>query len=567
MKRIKLCCLLSVLVSKAMGAGDLSGVWGAVVSDGIPARVEIRVERSTADAWSATIDDAQVDGVRAGDFVEFATALGTLKLPLTSEAVAAAYWVQRTVEIVGVPYASPVDLTPAGEGRWAGQARALSVSQHLNLVVRDTPEGLRAILRNPELNLGGRLGELTVDAEDDGTVVFRRRDGSAVLEGVRDGETLLVRLDALGQQVPFTRGETSRFAPRAHPVTGLTPPEARDDGWPVALPQTRDVDPAPLLALTRRIAAEDPTNLYAESVHTLVLTQGGVVILEESFYGHDPLMPHDTRSAGKSFASTLVAMAQQQGYEISPSTRLGEVFAEQIPADDARKRRIEVRHLMSMSSGLECDDDDGNSPGNEEVMQSQTQQPDWVRYALNLAMVREPGARGVYCSAGVNLAGGVVEQTSGRWLPEFFDTHFAQPLGIRHYHVNLMPSGSMYLGGGIRLTGRDLAKFGQLMLNDGEWKGERILPKGWAARASAPAASIHQAGDYGWNWWHQSFTVDGRRIDTHYASGNGGQLVFFIPQLDAVFVVLAGNYGNYGTWRRYRDVYLPEYVIPALLAR
>src|SRR5204863_422987 len=76
--------------------------------------------------------------------------------------------------------------------------------------------------------------------------------------------------------------------------------------------------------------------------------------------------------------------------------------------DEPRKRRVTVEHLLTMTSGLECDDNDDESAGNEDNMQSQEGQPDWYKYALDLPMVREPGEAGVYCSAGINLLGGAV---------------------------------------------------------------------------------------------------------------------------------------------------------------
>src|SRR5207237_1592708 len=92
--------------------------------------------------------------------------------------------------------------------------------------------------------------------------------------------------------------------------------------------------------------------------------------------------------------------------------------------DDARKREITIEHLMTMTSGYECDDNDDGSEGNEERMQSQEAQPDWYKYALDLPLVRDPGEQAVYCSAGMNLLGGAVSNATHAWLPDFFHEHF-----------------------------------------------------------------------------------------------------------------------------------------------
>src|SRR5512140_3329643 len=106
--------------------------------------------------------------------------------------------------------------------------------------------------------------------------------------------------------------------------------------------------------------------------------------------------------------------------------------------------------------GLACDDNDDASPGNEGAMQSQSAQPDWYRYTLDLPLANAPGEHYAYCSAGTNLAGGVLAQVSGAWLPALFDTLVAQPLKLGRYYVNLMPTGQAYSGGGMHLRPRDL---------------------------------------------------------------------------------------------------------------
>ncbi|MEO0424655.1 MAG: serine hydrolase [Pseudomonadota bacterium] len=567
MKSTLLALMLATLVATAVSADDLEGVWSAYLDYGVPARIDIAIEHDDDGSWVAKIGETQAKGQQGDDgTVAFVTDMGTLRL---YPQAATAYWVQPYLEMSGSAYANPVDLTADEEGTWRGMARPRPVHLRLDLVVQSTDAGLAANLRNPEYNMGRNMPAMRIEAHDDGTIAFRHEDNPPALHGTRAGDRMDLQFENIDERVTFVRTVTPRpgYAPRSQPVIALTPPAALDDGWLVAVPRSRGVDPDPLLALTQRVAEQDPGNLYGETVHTMVLTQGGVVVYEEGFFGHDPRVPHDTRSAGKSFSSTMVGLAIQQGYAISPSTTLADVFGDEIPASDKRKRAITAAHLMSMASGLDCDDGNYESPGNEDVMQSQQAQRDWIRYTLDLDMVRAPGEKAIYCSAGVNLASTMVARVTGRWLPEFFDQQFAKPLGIRHYHINLMPTGDMYVGGGVYMTARDLAKFGQLYLNDGVWNGERLLPEGWVGEAFSAVASINGPDDYGWNWWRQSFEVDGQRIEARYAAGNGGQLTFVLPQLDAVFVVQAGNYGNYGTWRRFRDEYLPDYVIPALLAR
>ena len=116
---------------------------------------------------------------------------------------------------------------------------------------------------------------------------------------------------------------------------------------------------------------------------------------------------------------------------------------------------------MTMTSGLACDDNDDSLLGNEDVMQEQDKQPDWYKYTLDLPLLRDRGGNAaVYCSAGMNLVGGIIQQATGLWLPDFSDENVAGPMQIQHYYWNLMTNGEGYAAGGLRLRPRDALKLG-----------------------------------------------------------------------------------------------------------
>jgi CubicO group peptidase (beta-lactamase class C family) len=105
-----------------------------------------------------------------------------------------------------------------------------------------------------------------------------------------------------------------------------------------------------------------------------------------------------------------------RGAPVSASTPVYRAMGQSdTPADlEPRKRALTLEHLLTMSSGLDCDD--SASSGNENALHRQTGQADWYRYTLDLKMVRAPGEKAVYGSANPNLAGGVLARTTGRWL-------------------------------------------------------------------------------------------------------------------------------------------------------
>jgi len=219
-----------------------------------------------------------------------------------------------------------------------------------------------------------------------------------------------------------------------------------------------------------------------------------------------------------------------------------------------------------MRPGLSCDDNDGDSPGNEMNMQGQAAQPNWRRYTLDLPMVRAPGDRAIYCSASINLALATLQSVTGEWLPDIFAKGIAEPLGIEHYHFNLTPAENGYMGGGVRLVSRDQLKLGQVMVDGGRWNGARVLSEAWVADSVAAHASINEPDDYGYGWWRTELEnpATGKRHRVFYASGNGGQLIIGVPDLELVVQFSAGNYGNFPVWIRFLRDLVPQYVLPAV---
>lgn len=202
-------------------------------------------------------------------------------------------------------------------------------------------------------------------------------------------------------------------------------------------------------------------------------------------------------------------------------------------------------------------------------MQGQDRQPDWYKYILDVPMLDEPGdKRAMYCTAAINLLGGIVAQGTGMPLTAFFQRYYADPLQIRGYHMNLMPGGEAYMGGGIQMRPRDMLKLAQLYLDGGKWHGKRIVSARWAAEAVAqhsffPASDYAAGHGYGYTWHLFEAKVGDKTYQEYMAQGNGGQLVMAVPALDLAVVITAGNYGNFPTWRKFFEELMPQYLIPA----
>jgi CubicO group peptidase (beta-lactamase class C family) len=229
---------------------------------------------------------------------------------------------------------------------------------------------------------------------------------------------------------------------------------------------------------------------------------------------------------------------------------------------DPLKRSMTVEALLTMSSGLDCDDNDPNSPGNENTMEDTEGLRDYYKFTLDLKMIRPPGTKSVYCSIQPNLVGGVLAHATHRSLPDLFHDLLAQPLQINRYYLGLQPNGVPYMGGGVRLLPRDFMKFGQLVMDGGVWNGHRILSRAYATRSSSALTHIDDR-QYGYFWWIYDYPYKGGTVRAFAALGNGGQVVMSIPKLDLVVEFLGANYNDkpahFAT-----DEYIPKYILPSI---
>jgi CubicO group peptidase (beta-lactamase class C family) len=258
----------------------------------------------------------------------------------------------------------------------------------------------------------------------------------------------------------------------------------------------------------------------------------------------------------------MIGRAIQDGAPFNPQSSVYQLLANYGPFahPDPRKQQMTVADLMSMQSGFACDDNDDNSPGNEDAMQSQTKQPNWYKYTLDLPLTSDPGSIAIYCTAGINLLGAILAHEERQWLPTYFASRFAQPMQFGQYAMWLMPSpvDDAYMGGGDLFRPRDFLKFGQLFLNNGSWNGKEIIDNQWLQAVATKQSTIQGEGDYGWGWHLSEYDVNGTTIKAINAGGNGGQLLFIFPQLDTTLMITAANYGQYPVWSKYVTDLIPK---------
>jgi CubicO group peptidase (beta-lactamase class C family) len=573
---IALCAAAQTAIAAA--PANLGGVWMAQRRFGPEIRGTLTIEQR-ADGWTAEIaGHGAVVGVEKNRIhFELAGNRGSFRGEVKGETIEG-FWVQPNGVVLGSPFASPVTLTRVGSRTWRGEVMPREDMSTLYLVVTPQADGsLAAFLRNPDRNIGVFMDVQRLVVNKTTVELHGHRMGATedvvLARGSYDpeGDTLSIYIPSRGGSFDFQRIDDdpeSGFYPRAKKPAPYVyrPPRSREDGWPTGTLDEVGMSRERISAFMQMLTDMPDDSVHASNIHGVLLARHGKLVLEEYFHGYSADEPHDTRSAAKSLTSVLVGNAITEHAPMALTTPVYEVMEDgKLPADlDPRKRAMTVENLLTMTAGFYCDDRDPKAPGNEDVMQEQTDQPDWYRYTLAVPMAYEPGRTAVYCSSEPNLVGGVLARRTGTWLPEYFRDHVAMPLQMTRYYLPIMPNGEAYMGGGAHLLPRDFMKLGQMMLDGGVWHGRRIVSADWAQRSSEPHYELRGI-HYGYLWWVVDLPYGDGTVRAFFAGGNGGQVVMVIPKLDLVFACYGGNYSDQVLYVPQR-VYVPKYILPAVTA-
>lgn len=307
-------------------------------------------------------------------------------------------------------------------------------------------------------------------------------------------------------------------------------------------------------------------------VTSVLIARQGQTIFEHYYNGFTDTSLHDTRSATKTITSILTGLAIENKFIASEKTAVFPYFkARTIQNPDPRKNKITIEDLLTMSSLLECDDENQFSSGNEERMYLIE---DYVQFALNLPVKGFPafavkpadapyGRSFSYCTAGVVLLGGMLEKATGMRVNEFARKYLFEPLAIQGEKWQITPTGLPMTGGGLRLKSRDYLKLAQLYLDKGKWHGRQLLSPEWIARSTRPHANARENVDYGYLWWLQSFGQGNKQYKSFYMAGNGGAKAAVFPDLDLVVVITSIEYGGIKGHLQTEKI-LSEYIVPAM---
>jgi len=328
--------------------------------------------------------------------------------------------------------------------------------------------------------------------------------------------------------------------------------------FPQASPESVGMNPDTIAKIVQLIHDTPPHDFRG-----LVVIKDQKLVVEEYFHTYWRATIHDIRSAGKSITAMLLGIAIDKGliqdvhrpvYDFFPDIKL---TRQPTPAH----RSITIQDLLKMSSGLDADADDGNSPGNAGNWVART---DWVNYALSLPMAFTTGEKWVYNDACAMLTGAIIEEVSGQKLADFAEENLFKPLGIEEYYWYTGNAGRTGAMGNLYVSTLDFAKLGLLVLNKGEWQGQQLISADWIhemtqVHITLPASNPY-ADRYGYFWYIGEREVSGRNFPYTFASGNGGNVLFLVPEENLVMSLTSSAYG--GGHRRTHNII--NYVLRSL---
>jgi CubicO group peptidase (beta-lactamase class C family) len=247
---------------------------------------------------------------------------------------------------------------------------------------------------------------------------------------------------------------------------------------------------------------------------------------------------HTMQSVSKTVTSITIGIAiGRKEFPADLDTPILKYFDDYKIANlDDRKRRITLRHLLTMTAGLEWNEDlPYNDPKNSaDIMESKR---DWVEYVINQPMAAEPGKVWVYSSGVTQLLSHIFKKATGKNVDEYAAEYLFQPLGIS-YHWKHSPTGLPDTEGGLYISSSSLAKIGFLFLKNGMWEGKQIVPADWVRASVKPAMNVEDEGrhwGYGFQWWLQPWGKSPEKF-AWAARGFGGQELRVVPEYDLIVV-------------------------------
>ena len=274
-----------------------------------------------------------------------------------------------------------------------------------------------------------------------------------------------------------------------------------------------------------------------------VVIHDDALLYEGYFNGYDRTSTQTSFSVAKSFVSALVGVAIEEGHIGSVDDSITKYLPE---LEGPGMEEITIRHLLTMSSGLEYSGEGGGGgPLGDDA--KTYYDPNLRELALTVKPEVEPGMRWEYNNYHPLLLGMILERATDRPVATYFSQKIWLPLGMEadgSWSLDSEASGFEKMESGINARAIDFAKFGRLYLNRGEWNGKQVVPASWVEESTRVDTTSDPADFYQYFWWVDVVEAERGRF---MARGNLGQYIYVVPDKDLVIVRMGESFG-YNRW-------------------
>jgi CubicO group peptidase (beta-lactamase class C family) len=262
-----------------------------------------------------------------------------------------------------------------------------------------------------------------------------------------------------------------------------------------------------------------------DTLHSFMLVRHGHVIAEGWWKPEAPDKPHILHSLSKSFTSTAVGLAVADG-KLSIDDLVLKFFPDDAPPEPSPKlKMMRVRDLLTMSTGHDTEP-------------KFTPETPWVKSFLAHPVPHKPGAHFQYNSPGTHMLSAIVRKVTGETVLDYLKPRLFEPLGIENPEWPASPQGNTVGGWGLKIRTEDIAKFGQLYLQKGQWNGKQLIPAAWVEQATSKQVSNGSDPSKDWDQGY-GFQFWRYRHNAYRGDGAFGQFCLVMPDQDAVVAITA----------------------------
>ena len=288
-------------------------------------------------------------------------------------------------------------------------------------------------------------------------------------------------------------------------------------------------------------------NFQQKDFRGMVVIKNHQVVMEWYYNRTQRNTINDIRSAGKGITSILLGVAIEEGLVQNIEQDVYSFFSkEKYPSLHEDYKKIKIKHLLDMASGLDADTDDWDSPGNAGMWIGKD---DWVDYILSIPLVNKPGQKWIYADINAVLIGAIIEESSGMSLKDFAKEKVFAPLGITEYYWFTNASNQTGAAGNLYIGTLDFAKLGVLVANKGKWGNDQIAQADYIERLiERKVFDLTEywslSNTYGMLWFKNQLTLNDKKFDYLFASGLGGNHLVVVPEENMVIALTATAYGQ-----------------------